>query len=405
MKKKYTLSLIIIFCMILCCITVYFDYQNFNKKRVDINTITLVSEDLSINFLNGNEVHTEEEQEQIQFSITNHGEKALYYYIKLKNVQNSLETYYEITSSAETFEPLKASFGRTTIVEQFEIPAKETHRYTMTIENKKGENLDFQLDIDKESFDESFRTVLLKNNQVKEDSLENGLLRKQEQNGEIYYFHGNVTNNYVSFGGFLWRVLKINEDGTVKLILNQTTENMVEMKETNEEMFEIESSKVMEHLTNWYATNLSGFDDKIVSTNYCYDDSILTDENNEIKYLANYRILDENAPTNACNGTMISRKVALLTADEASLAGTKKEENKEYFLYNEGFQGSWWTMTPYNKKENTMSFMAVDSNGAFQIEAKENQSLFVRPVITLGKRVKVTGDGTLENPFVIENNV
>mgnify|MGYP003301165685 CR=1 FL=1 len=35
-----------------------------------------------------------------------------------------------------------------------------------------------------------------------------------------YYFRGNVTNNYVDFAGFTWRIVRINEDGSVRLILD-----------------------------------------------------------------------------------------------------------------------------------------------------------------------------------------
>lgn len=39
-----------------------------------------------------------------------------------------------------------------------------------------------------------------------------------EGNRVTYYFRGNVTNNYVSFAGKTWRIVRINEDGSVRLI-------------------------------------------------------------------------------------------------------------------------------------------------------------------------------------------
>lgn len=33
-----------------------------------------------------------------------------------------------------------------------------------------------------------------------------------------YYYRGSVQNNWVSFGGFLWRVVRINGDGTIRMI-------------------------------------------------------------------------------------------------------------------------------------------------------------------------------------------
>ena len=39
-----------------------------------------------------------------------------------------------------------------------------------------------------------------------------------EDNKMTYYFRGAVENNYVSFAGFMWRIVRINEDGSVRLI-------------------------------------------------------------------------------------------------------------------------------------------------------------------------------------------
>ena len=36
--------------------------------------------------------------------------------------------------------------------------------------------------------------------------------------GTSYYFRGNVTNNYVKFAGFYWRIIRINGDGSIRMI-------------------------------------------------------------------------------------------------------------------------------------------------------------------------------------------
>ena len=37
-------------------------------------------------------------------------------------------------------------------------------------------------------------------------------------NGEkVYYYRGSVRNNYVSFGGYCWKIVRTNEDGSIKL--------------------------------------------------------------------------------------------------------------------------------------------------------------------------------------------
>ena len=41
--------------------------------------------------------------------------------------------------------------------------------------------------------------------------------------GTSYYWRGAVTNNYVKFGGFCWRIIRINGDGSMRLIYDGTT--------------------------------------------------------------------------------------------------------------------------------------------------------------------------------------
>ncbi len=49
--------------------------------------------------------------------------------------------------------------------------------------------------------------------------------KNTEDNRVTYYFRGDVKNNYVFFGGFYWRIVRINEDGSIRLIYQGTTAN------------------------------------------------------------------------------------------------------------------------------------------------------------------------------------
>ena len=52
--------------------------------------------------------------------------------------------------------------------------------------------------------------------------------------GRTYYFAGNPTDNWVRFAGFYWRIIRINEDGSIRLIYNgtgtTTTEESTQIK-------------------------------------------------------------------------------------------------------------------------------------------------------------------------------
>ena len=44
------------------------------------------------------------------------------------------------------------------------------------------------------------------------------LCEAEDDYGTTYYFRGNVENNYVSFAGSIWRIIRINGDGSLRII-------------------------------------------------------------------------------------------------------------------------------------------------------------------------------------------
>ena len=45
-----------------------------------------------------------------------------------------------------------------------------------------------------------------------------GLFMSEDDDGPSYYYRGAVKNNYVSFAGFMWRIIRHNGDGSIRLI-------------------------------------------------------------------------------------------------------------------------------------------------------------------------------------------
>ena len=50
------------------------------------------------------------------------------------------------------------------------------------------------------------------------DSETDGLYMAEDDEGESYYYRGAVRNNYVSFAGFIWRIIRRNGDGSIRMI-------------------------------------------------------------------------------------------------------------------------------------------------------------------------------------------
>ena len=45
-----------------------------------------------------------------------------------------------------------------------------------------------------------------------------GLFMAEDDEGESYYYRGAVKNNYVSFAGFIWRIIRRNGNGSIRMI-------------------------------------------------------------------------------------------------------------------------------------------------------------------------------------------
>ena len=45
-----------------------------------------------------------------------------------------------------------------------------------------------------------------------------GLFMAEDDEGESYYYRGSVKNNYVSFAGSIWRIIRRNGDGSIRMI-------------------------------------------------------------------------------------------------------------------------------------------------------------------------------------------
>ena len=49
-----------------------------------------------------------------------------------------------------------------------------------------------------------------------------GVFEMDDDYGKSYYYRGAVTNNYVKFAGFYWRIVRINGDGSLRIIYDGT---------------------------------------------------------------------------------------------------------------------------------------------------------------------------------------
>lgn len=258
-----------------------------------------------------------------------------------------------------------------------------------------------------------------------------------------YYWRGAVTNNYVKFANFCWRIIRINGDGSIRLIYDGTTCN-VNGQSTAESIavanqvynssddrseyvgytYAEGSQRPSDNMTgtvsnlktqtdNWYKTNITdkGYDGKVAIGKFCNNRKVsgtwTSQPSSDLYYEGYYTsglMFDIAYPTLSCSTNDIySLKAGAITMDEAIMAGSGKygSYNSSYYLYN---GQNYWTMTPF------YHFLAGNSVGMIYIKGVNihaayvtNSSTGIRPVINLRSDVqfKLGTDGTLNNPYEV----
>ena len=264
--------------------------------------------------------------------------------------------------------------------------------------------------------------------------------------GRTYYFAGNPTDNWVSFGGFYWRIIRINEDGTIRMIYQGTSANTTGtntqiqtsafnssfrdnmyvgyMYQSNQVHGLTSSSTIKGILDQWYQNNLTSVSDKIDgNAGFCGDRQPSTSSSSSngsggtgttVTYYGAYnRLYTKKAPTFECasdsdlyttsgsenRNKALTYPIGLISLDEAWYAGGYTSNNTSYYLYT---GQAYWTMSPFYFSGNYAIVFRVNTYGVLIGDNLVNNSAGVRPVINLNADVKITGgNGSSSNPYII----
>ena len=269
-----------------------------------------------------------------------------------------------------------------------------------------------------------------------------------ELSTRVYFYRGRVDNNWVSFGGKLWRIVRTTSENGVKLLYagdgssNQTSfigssafNTLYTSKYYTGYTYNTSgytgtqtNSNVKTVVDNWYNANLKSYSSYLSTTAiFCADRSSETTTGTTSG--GRWYPIDSRAgitfrPTFACPTTNQSRytnststgngyltnPIALLTFDEAMYAGvvnsfTGMFHNYSSYIFDNAVGECWWTMSPHG----------VNSYGAgltFNVDAQNSQcanslevSRKIIPVISLKSCVTTTnGNGTKTSPYIISNS-
>ena len=402
MRLRFKSVLVFIFILIIACASVGIGYLFYNEV-IDKSAI-VVDGDLTINYINGDKFNLSGDA-TLAFSVTNNSDEQKYYYIQLSDVYAS-DVNYELTSSdnLDISNTLKSDI----ISNQVSINSNETINYTLSFKSNQTEQYSGTIKVGLRSNEENtFADVILANNKISDTTLtalgdaatlDEGLLMAQDSQGVSYYFRGAVINNNVSFGGFNWKIVKINGDGSVKLVLDGLLEEISSYYTDSNAFIE---SDIIEVLESWYDQNLTNYSDYIAYYKYC-NDMVL--EAGSTSYAAYSRIVTNKIPTFVCLGYSENGKIGLLTADEVVMAGGSTTANNSYYLYNSDITTAYYTMTSAQNVNNIYYPFIVNSDGSLASNVSGELLRGVRPVINIIKTAKVNGTGTAEDPYQIIMN-
>ena len=327
-----------------------------------------------------------------------------------------------------------------------------------------------------------------------------GLYSREDDDGISYYYRGNINNNIIQFGEYTedyyvntdednyyqiknrdsrtgsyrkvklaskgdkmyWRIVRVNGDGSLRLIYNGTS------PEEGEDIEKLRSysigkadfnnlsddpkytgytydngmgSLIKEEVDAWYNNALGNtiYDDLVINSRFCNDTSGYKkdvdygfDERN-YNFFASYdrfgqaanKYIKDNDPTLKCPTTTESYggsyrlKAGLITADELVLSGevimsswgpiaTSGKVSDGYLNggTDKGSSNGYWTMTP-STFYNNYADLWQSSWTLYNQAANTNSN--IRPVINVTTENKtLKGDGTANNPYIlvdaVENN-
>ena len=288
----------------------------------------------------------------------------------------------------------------------------------------------------------------------------NGYLCKaKDAYGDSYYYRGNVTNNYVKFADKYWRIVRINGDGTVRVIYDGTSAHANGESSSDRQIgtsafnssrndnayvgymygatgastyaaahANTNDSTIKAYIDNWYKANIleTANEEYLADNIFCNDRSISNDNTgtgagttstNYRWYWGPWESGNHNdnmklvcpqqndaftvSDTTKGNGAL-TYPIGLLSTDEIVLAGGWNASNSGYYLYS---GQNWWASSPDYFYGSNAGVRFVDLNGYANYYNLVNYTYGVRPVFNLKAEVLTYGNGTMNNPYRLTENI
>ena len=228
-----------------------------------------------------------------------------------------------------------------------------------------------------------------------------GLYADEYENGK-YTYKGANPNNYITFNDEMWRIISVENDGTIKIMRNESIGNQIWHSENINDW---ETSDIKTYLNGEYLSSITTNQDKIVS--HTWSIGAVTYDNSDLAG----QIADEN------NTQSQSASIGMITASEYLRANTNKEQCENMNINNTNITTckttNWmfsivpsndylWTISPRASYGTGVFCVVGDSSSAGRLVSHNAiNSVGVSPALYLSSDITLSGTGESSNPYVI----
>ncbi len=215
-----------------------------------------------------------------------------------------------------------------------------------------------------------------------------------------YYYKGENPNNYITFADKTWRIIKIDEENNIKLIMQDSDYDFDITWDDRYNLIEESSTGINDYTVSRI---------KDVLEEELNDSKVFT--NSDLSMLAKIDLCigkrsDTDKTTNGnteCSKKLESQLIGLVQLNEYFIASndpnclTKSVKSCQNYNY---LSIPTWTITGYSGDTSRVWFITTSSNSIIRLQT--NESMRIAPVVTLkSNSIYSEGDGTESNPYIV----
>lgn len=242
---------------------------------------------------------------------------------------------------------------------------------------------------------EKYQTTTIKNKVLNDNKIVTSSYGLYKINDE-YVFRGEQVNNFIKFNNKLWRIVKITNNGDLRLIEVSRNESYVwddrynSDRDTNTGINDYRVSRIKDTLYDIYEKD---FTDNVKS--YIKKQNVCLDKKDSDSV---------NTFTSICSDILENQYISLLQANEFNIASIDNncknltDSACTNYNYMANFDKTFWSITADSYKSDKV--YKISSN---VITSTASTKSYVKIVIHLDGDVAVSeGNGTEENPYIIK---